>query len=215
MARVVERFGKLTGLVNNAAGNFLAQTEKLSPNGFRTVVDIVLTGSFHATLAAGRRMIEQGEGGTVLSIVTTYAWTGSAFVVPSAVAKAGRAGDDPQPRGRVGAPPHPLNAIAPGPFPTEGAFSRADAARGSEEAARAQGARSAASASAHELADLAAFLMSARRGIRQRRGGDDRRRRVAATAASSTGSPCCRTSRWTPRSPPCAPKKGGDAPPQS
>ena len=125
----VERFGKVTGLVNNAAGNFLAQTEKLSPNAFRTVVDIVLQGSFHSTLAFGRRVIEQdksGEarGGTVLSIVTTYAWTGSAFVVPSAAAKAGVLAMTRSLAVEWARYGIRLNAIAPGPFPTEGAFSR-------------------------------------------------------------------------------------------
>ena len=76
-------------LVNNAAGNFLAPTEDLSPNAFDAVVRIVLHGSFHCTRELGRRWIERGTGGQVLSIVTTYAWTGSAFVVPSACAKAG------------------------------------------------------------------------------------------------------------------------------
>jgi len=130
-----ERFGKVTGLVNNAAGNFLAQTEKLSPNGFRTVVDIVLQGSFHSTLAFGRRVIRQREndragdgggegGGTVLSIVTTYAWTGSAFVVPSAAAKAGVLAMTRSLAVEWARYGIRLNAIAPGPFPTEGAFSR-------------------------------------------------------------------------------------------
>jgi NAD(P)-dependent dehydrogenase (short-subunit alcohol dehydrogenase family) len=125
-----QRFGKVTGLVNNAAGNFLAQTEKLSPNGFRTVVDIVLQGSFHATLAFGRRVIRQAaegaenRGGTVLSIVTTYAWTGSAFVVPSAAAKAGVLAMTRSLAVEWARHGIRLNAIAPGPFPTEGAFSR-------------------------------------------------------------------------------------------
>lgn len=134
----VRRFGKVTGLVNNAAGNFLAQTEKLSANAFRTIVDIVLQGSFHATLAFGRRVIEQtrgaaeegddenagSAGGTVLSIVTTYAWTGSAFVVPSAAAKAGVLAMTRSLAVEWARHGIRLNAIAPGPFPTEGAFSR-------------------------------------------------------------------------------------------
>lgn len=135
VAAAVRRFGKVTGLVNNAAGNFLAQTEKLSPNGFRTIVDIVLQGSFHATLAFGRRVIEQAKdaaeggetgsaGGTVLSIVTTYAWTGSAFVVPSAAAKAGVLAMTRSLAVEWARHGIRLNAIAPGPFPTEGAFSR-------------------------------------------------------------------------------------------
>src|SRR5579885_576816 len=74
--------GPIQVLVNNAAGNFISPTELLSPNAFNSVVGIVLNGSFHATLAAGRRWINQQRGGRVLSICTTYAWTGSAYVVP-------------------------------------------------------------------------------------------------------------------------------------
>ena len=155
---VVERYGKITGLVNNAAGNFLAQTEKLSSNGFRTVVDIVLTGSFHATVAAGRRFIEQGQGGSVLSIVTTYAWTGSAFVVPSAAAKAGVLAMTRSLAVEWGRHRIRLNAIAPGPFPTEGAFSRL-MAPGMEEMALRK-VPLGRFGEATELADLAAFLMS-------------------------------------------------------
>jgi NAD(P)-dependent dehydrogenase (short-subunit alcohol dehydrogenase family) len=119
----VGAFGRLDVLVNNAAGNFLAQTEKLSPNGFSTVVDIVLKGTFHCTLAAGKQMIEQG-GGNILSIVTPYAWMGSAYVVPSACAKAGvltmmKSLAVEWARFKIR-----CNAIAPGPFPTEGAWSR-------------------------------------------------------------------------------------------
>src|SRR5205814_3272632 len=83
------RIGQVDGLVNNAAGNFLAAAEDLSPNGFKAVVDIVLNGTFHCTSAFGRRMIEAGKGGAILNIITTYAWMGSAFVLPSACAKAG------------------------------------------------------------------------------------------------------------------------------
>jgi NAD(P)-dependent dehydrogenase (short-subunit alcohol dehydrogenase family) len=124
VAAAVARFGRITALVNNAAGNFLAKTETLSPNAFRTVVDIVLAGSFHATLAAGRQMITQGGGGNILSIVTTYAWTGSAFVVPSACAKAGVLAMTRSLAVEWGIHRIRCNAIAPGPIPTEGAFSR-------------------------------------------------------------------------------------------
>ncbi|HVS02334.1 MAG TPA: SDR family oxidoreductase [Thermoanaerobaculia bacterium] len=157
-AAVADRFGTLTGLVNNAAGNFLAQTEKLSANGFRSVVEIVLFGSFHATLACGRLMIERGVRGKVLSIVTTYAWTGSAFVVPSACGKAGVLAMTRSLAVEWGRYGIRCNAIAPGPIPTEGAFSRL-MPPGVEEMARRKiplrrfGER-------RELADLAAYLMS-------------------------------------------------------
>ena len=79
---VAARVGQVDGLVNNAAGNFLAAAEDLSANAFKAVVEIVLNGTFHCTSAFGRRMIESGKGGAILNIVTTYAWTGSAFVLP-------------------------------------------------------------------------------------------------------------------------------------
>jgi NAD(P)-dependent dehydrogenase (short-subunit alcohol dehydrogenase family) len=162
VAATVERFGKITGLVNNAAGNFLAQSEKLSPNGFRSVVDIVLAGTFHATLAAGRRMIEQGGGGTILSIVTTYAWTGSAFVLPSACAKAGVLTMMKSLAAEWGRHHIRCNAIAPGPFPTEGAFTRL-MPPGVEEKAKRR-VPLGRFGEPEELADLAAYLMSGKSG---------------------------------------------------
>ncbi len=87
---VVKHFGTIHGLVNNAAGNFVCPTERLSYNAFNAVVDIVLKGTYNCTLALGKRWIAEGTSGSVLNISTTYAWTGSGFVVPSAVAKAAR-----------------------------------------------------------------------------------------------------------------------------
>src|SRR5437762_3356477 len=89
VAEAERRQGEVNALVNNAAGNFLAPTEKLSPNGFDAIVRTNLYGSFYATQACGRRWIERGTKGAVLSIATTYAESGSAFLVPSAVSKAG------------------------------------------------------------------------------------------------------------------------------
>ena len=155
--KTVERFGRVTGLVNNAAGNFLAQTETLSSNAFKTVVDIVLNGTFHATLACGRRMIENGEG-TILNIATTYAWTGSAFVVPSACAKAGVLAMTRSLAVEWARYGLRLNAIAPGPFPTEGAFSRLMPPGIREAAIRKIPLRR--FGEHEELANLAAFLMS-------------------------------------------------------
>jgi NAD(P)-dependent dehydrogenase (short-subunit alcohol dehydrogenase family) len=122
VAAVEAALGPVDALVNNAAGNFLAPTEDLSPRAFDAVVRTVLHGSFHASLAVGRRMIERGSGGSILSIATTYAWTGSAFVVPSAAAKAGVLAMTRSLAVEWATYGIRANAIAPGPFPTEGAW---------------------------------------------------------------------------------------------
>ena len=111
-------------LVNNAAGNFIARTETLSARAFDAVLGIVLHGSGYVTLACGRRWIAEGRRGNVLSIVTTYAWTGSAYVVPSAMAKAGVLAMTRSLAVEWGPKGIRLNAIAPGPFPTPGAWER-------------------------------------------------------------------------------------------
>ncbi|MBI2376247.1 MAG: 2,4-dienoyl-CoA reductase [Deltaproteobacteria bacterium] len=119
----IERFGSVEGLVNNAAGNFLVTAEDLSPGGFDAVVGIVMKGSFNATQAVGRAMIEHKRGGSILNILTTYAWTGSAFVLPSAMAKAGVLAMTRSLAVEWGsAYGIRVNAIAPGPFKTEGAW---------------------------------------------------------------------------------------------
>jgi NAD(P)-dependent dehydrogenase (short-subunit alcohol dehydrogenase family) len=159
VAGVEERFGGVDVLVNNAAGNFLAATEDLSPNGFSAVVQTVLHGTFHCTLAVGRRMIEAGRGGSILNIVTTYAWTGSAFVVPSAAAKAGVLAMTRSLAVEWASYGIRSNAIAPGPFPTEGAWNALRPTPELEAEARAR--IPAGRFGRHEeLANLAVFLVS-------------------------------------------------------
>lgn len=124
MAEAAFAEGPLDALVNNAAGNFLAKTESLSPRAVDAVLAIVLHGTAYATLACGKRWLAAGQPGNVLSIVTTYAWTGSAFVVPSAMAKAGVLAMTRSLAVEWGRQGIRLNAIAPGPFPTKGAWDR-------------------------------------------------------------------------------------------
>lgn len=121
----IKHFGKVDGLLNNAAGNFISPTERLSSNAFDTIIDIVLKGSKNCTLAFGKYWIDQEEKQkTVLNIVTTYAWTGSAYVVPSATAKAGVLAMTRSLAVEWAKYGIRFNAIAPGPFPTKGAWDR-------------------------------------------------------------------------------------------
>lgn len=124
LAETEKHFGQIHGLLNNAAGNFVSPTERLSNRAFDTIIDIVLKGSTNFTLALGKKWIEQKQAGTVLNIVTTYAWTGSGYVVPSACAKAGVLAMTRSLAVEWAKYKIRLNAIAPGPFPTEGAWSR-------------------------------------------------------------------------------------------
>ncbi|UVI31082.1 SDR family oxidoreductase [Paenibacillus spongiae] len=121
---VEQHYGRIDVLVNNAAGNFISPTERLSPRAVDAVLNIVLHGTFYMTLEVGKRWIAQGRGGTMLNIVTTYASTGSGYVAPSAAAKAGVLALTRSLA--VEWAPHGIRqvAIAPGPFPTEGAWSR-------------------------------------------------------------------------------------------
>ncbi len=119
-----DQLGGLDVLLNNAAGNFIARSETLSPRALDAVLNIVLHGTGYVTLACGKRWIEAGQPANVLSIVTTYAWTGSPYVVPSAMAKAGVLAMTRSLAAEWGRHGIRLNAIAPGPFPTEGAWQR-------------------------------------------------------------------------------------------
>ncbi len=121
----IEKFGKVDVLLNNAAGNFISPTERLSANAFDTIIDIVLKGTKNCTLAFGKHWIDSKQTNTtVLNIVTTYAWTGSAYVVPSATAKAGVLAMTRSLAVEWAKYGMRFNAIAPGPFPTQGAWDR-------------------------------------------------------------------------------------------
>jgi len=125
LQKSIEVFGSVDGLLNNAAGNFISPTERLSANAFDTIIDIVLKGSKNCTLAFGKHWIAiKQKKATVLNIVTTYAWTGSAYVVPSATAKAGVLAMTRSLAVEWAKYGIRFNAIAPGPFPTKGAWDR-------------------------------------------------------------------------------------------
>lgn len=155
----------LTGLVNNAAGNFISRTEDLSANAFNAIASIVAHGTFNTTVAAGRRWIEGGHKGSILSIVTTWIWTGGPFTVPSAMSKAGIAAMTQSLAVEWGPKGIRANAIAPGPFPTKGAWDRlmpepAMAKLGGGGSLGAGSIPLRRMGEHRELANLAAFLMS-------------------------------------------------------
>lgn len=120
----IEKFGKVDVLVNNAAGNFISPTERLSNKAFDIIINIVLKGTYNCTLAFGKNWIENKQKATVLNIVTTYSWTGSSFVVPSAAAKAGVLAITRSLSVEWAKYGIRFNAIAPGLFPTKGAWER-------------------------------------------------------------------------------------------
>jgi len=159
VAHVVERFGKVDGLVNNAAGNFLVAAEDLTPNGFDAVVRTVLHGSVFCSLEVGRHLLQRKAPGAIVSIVTTYAWTGTAFALPSACAKAGVLAMTRSLAVEWGHAGIRLNAIAPGPIPTEGAFSRLLASPEAEKNALGR-IPLARFGRPEEVANLATFLLS-------------------------------------------------------
>jgi len=151
--------GPLDALMNNAAGNFLARTETLSLGAFQSVIGIVLMGALHTTLACGRRWLAEGRHASVLNVTTTYTETGSAYVVPSAVSKAGVQALTRSLAVEWGNRGIRMNAIAPGPIPTEGAFSRLLPRAEFEDLARQRNPTGRFGTPA-EFANLAAFLLS-------------------------------------------------------
>jgi NAD(P)-dependent dehydrogenase (short-subunit alcohol dehydrogenase family) len=151
--------GPLTGLVNNAAGNFISRTEDLSERGFNAIADTVFRGTFYLTQAVGKRWIAGKTGGTVVSIVVTWVWTGSPFVVPSAMSKAGIDAMTKSLAIEWGHHGIRFNAIAPGVIPTEGASKRLRPGDGSSDAIAAANPMRRVGR-LDEIGNLAAFLMS-------------------------------------------------------
>lgn len=160
LSQTIEVFGRADGLVNNAAGNFISPTERLSANAFSSVIDIVLKGTVNSTLTFGKYWIQEKIPAAVLNIITTYAFTGSAYVVPSAAAKGGVLALTRSLAVEWGKYGIRNNAIAPGPFPTKGAWDRllpGDLADKFDFKKRVPLKRV---GEHQELANLAAFLMS-------------------------------------------------------
>ena len=161
LKEAISKFGYINGLVNNAAGNFISPTERLSAHAFDTIIDIVLKGSKNATLALGKYWIkEQINPARILNIVTTYAWTGSAYVVPSATAKAGVLAMTRSLAVEWARYGISSNAIAPGPFPTKGAWDRLLPGDLKEKFDPAKKIPLKRVGEHQELANLAAYLMS-------------------------------------------------------
>jgi NAD(P)-dependent dehydrogenase (short-subunit alcohol dehydrogenase family) len=158
---VLKAFGKVDVLLNNAAGNFISPTERLSANAFDTVIDIVLKGTKNCTLAFGKHWIDSKQtSSTVLNIVTTYAWTGSAYVVPSATAKAGVLAMTRSLAVEWAKYGIRTNAIAPGPFPTKGAWDRLMPGDLAEKFDMAKKVPLQRVGDHQELANLAAYMVS-------------------------------------------------------
>jgi len=160
LAKALERFGSVDVLLNNAAGNFISPTERLSANAFSSIIDIVLKGTVNCTLTFGKHWIKEKQAATVLNIITTYAFTGSAYVVPSACAKGGVLALTRSLAVEWGKYGIRTNAIAPGPFPTKGAWERllpGDLAKKFDFKNRVPLKRV---GDHQELANLAAFLVS-------------------------------------------------------
>ncbi|GBD91465.1 putative 2,4-dienoyl-CoA reductase [bacterium BMS3Abin04] len=158
--QVITEFGRADVLLNNAAGNFISPTERLSNRAFDIIVNIVLKGSYNCTLAFGKNWINNKQPGTILNIVTTYAWTGSGYVVPSAVSKAGVLALTRSLAVEWAKYNIRSNAIAPGPFPTKGAWERLLPGELQKKFNLAQKVPLKRVGEHQELANLAAYLVS-------------------------------------------------------
>lgn len=152
--------GPLHGLVNNAAGNFVSPTKDISHRGFDAIANIVFHGTFYMTHAVGRRWIERGEKGSIISILVTWVWTGSPFVVPSAMSKAALHVMTKSLASEWGKYGIRLNAIAPGPFPTKGAMDRLNPGQQEWAKQQLQSVPMGRPGEMPELANLATFLMA-------------------------------------------------------
>jgi NAD(P)-dependent dehydrogenase (short-subunit alcohol dehydrogenase family) len=151
--------GALTGLVNNAAGNFISRTEDLSPRAFDAIANIVFRGSFFVTLDCGKRWIAEGKKASVISILTTWVWSGGPFTVPSAMSKAGLNVMTQSLAVEWGAKGIRFNAIAPGPFPTEGAWARLSPGQDAGSTREMGGNPMGRVGDMRELANLAVYLL--------------------------------------------------------
>lgn len=161
MDRIWREHGPLTGVVNNAAANFIAQTKDLSPRAFQAVTSTVMNGSFHTTLAAGKRWIAEGLPGSVISTLTTWVWTGSAYVVPSAMAKAAVHSMTMSLAVEWAKYNIRLNALAPGPIPTDYAWEMLNPTdRSAVGATQVDQIPAGRAGTIDELANLTMFLLS-------------------------------------------------------
>ena len=152
--------GALTGLVNNAAGNFISPTKDVTPRGFEAISNIVFRGSFYLTHACGTRWIDEGVKGSVISILTTWIWNGGPFTVPSAMSKAGVNIMTKSLAAEWGHYGIRLNAIAPGPFPTKGAWERLSPGQDTDSNENDAKIPMRRNGEMQELRNLATFLMA-------------------------------------------------------
>lgn len=160
LEQTLTKFGRVDGLLNNAAGNFISPTERLSPKAFGVIIDIVLKGTINCTMVLGKHWIEQKQKGNVVNIVTTYASTGSGFVVPSACAKAGVIAMTRSLAVEWAKYGIRFNAVAPGPFPTKGAWDRLVPGPLKDKISMEKRVPLRRTGEHQELANLAAYLMS-------------------------------------------------------